>query len=456
VGYFGQIASALLGRGDDETKAARRPPPIGGGVGGMVSYFFAPPGDPDGGVDWSPWLQRIDHNGVVSIALRWLASNATQPELRVGTLADDGTYELAEDHPLLDRWARPNRDQAPSAFLGGIVRDTARGNAILIKARPARSGALASDNELWYVPWRMVHAEPNRVLPGVEYYELRNGTSGPAPRYRPEDVVHVRLGIDPERPWLGLDPLADHARSAALYDRGEAYNAGITRDGGPAYALMPRATAEDVEMGRLPDESMLKAQANILRRHAPGRGGGIPVLNQPLDRLDLGNGPEELMIGELLDRAEALLCAAMGLNPLVLNLPSSSNTRTYSNLAEAFRHAWEAGLQPLMTAIAEAVQHQLLPDYGTAADRCWWDYSQVDALNEAAESKTNRATQLWTSGLATMGQACDLAGLPTPGGPEADMRIGDAAGDQADEGNPSDNPSDNLPDDAVADEGKGP
>lgn len=379
---------------------------------------------PPSGFDLSPYLARIDRHPVVSVALRWLHLNASQPEVVIGRQDRDGGYTPTKGHPLLDRLAHPNPQQSASAFLGATVEDLALGNALWVKASPGRDRS-ADVTELWWVPWRCVSWTLEDDRPLIRTYTVQ-GANGRSKDYTPDQVVHFRLGLDPVEPWLGLRRLQHQARSLAAMVDGERYNGAAVRNGHNGTVLTPKEAVNGVGiLANTPEEAQMNALASSIRRETSGEAvGGLTKSSLPVDLLRIGGSPEEMGLSRILDRFEGMILAALGLNAHVLALPSSAETRTYANSAEYYKQAWQSGLLPLLTAIAEGIQTSLLPDYGDGADRCWFDASEVEALQESADARATRAVGGWSGDVLTLDEARDLFGVPLLGPKRGgDMRL---------------------------------
>jgi hypothetical protein len=131
-----------------------------------------------------------------------------------------------------------------------------------------------------------------------------------------------------------------------------------------------------------------------------------------------------MTLDRILDRPESYICAAMGLSPLLFDLPSSSESRTYSNKEEARKGAWEDSLVPLLGVIAEAIQMQVLyaidtetgEEEGRFGDapglEVWADTSEVPALQENMTEKAEHWIALVDAGLVKREYAASQLDIP--------------------------------------------
>ena len=104
----------------------------------------------------------------------------------------------------------------------------------------------------------------------------------------------------------------------------EAGVCGNLRQGHSGRVIAPRVSVSEAQYGGA-DEQEIGEATDAIRRGASGAnaGGFVPV-NTPIDVIPLGGGPEEVALDSVMDRVEGILTAAIGLNPVILALPSSS------------------------------------------------------------------------------------------------------------------------------------
>lgn len=397
--------------GDNAMKASGERPVF------MGRYFSRIPGQgivgisPGAQLDYVRLAGELRDNGVVAICLRWLRQQVPQGQLKLGKFnPEDNGYETVDGHPVYAILKRPNPSWTWNATIGGLVDSLVTdGNAYLLKVRGmAGSGPV---RELYWAPNDQIQVQPdpsqNPARPILHYY-FRNAGAVWEP-WQPEDVIHFRDGIDPKFPWMGLSTVKRQIRGIAGLNAGESYTASILRHGHAGKVLVPKESITVGFGGESPDEVALRAERDRLIRQTTGENGGrLAIATTPLETLDLGDGPEHLLLDRILDRPESLVVAATGLNTLVLNLTSSDSTRTFSNKAEASREAWEHGVIPIQDVIADSLTHQLLywtdkngktvAEWGDSEDlEFFWNRQHVAALREDANERAQRTMTLFTS-----------------------------------------------------------
>ena len=371
------------------------------------------------GLRWVPPGSQLDYqreagdlrrHAVLSVALDWLTRQFLSAPMVVGQEAYDGSEEKAiPNHPSLQLLERCNPFWPGRQTWAGILGDyLIYGNAYAAKVR---GGPGNLPNEIYWLPakWMIVVASPAGVYPPVKEYRYRMGSMQVA--YDPQDVIHFRDVPDPDNALLGLGKIQCQIRNAAAINAGERYTASVLRNGTVGKLLSPKVSVEEVLKGGGPDEAQMGMASRAVRNRLSGEAAGsVTDVNIPVDLVDLGTGPEGMLIDRILDRPESMLLASLGLNAMALDLPSSAETRTYANKKEARREAWEHAVIPLQDAIADHLTHQLLIEFDPTLEM-WFDRKNVAALREDANERMQRATQFYSTSLGTRNEARDIAGV---------------------------------------------
>jgi hypothetical protein len=146
------------------------------------------------------------------------------------------------------------------------------------------------------------------------------------------------------------------------------------------------------------------------------RSGGVVVMQQPYKIERVAWSPKDMALDDIRRKPEERICAALGLNPLVLQLGSGLERATYSNLDQATRSAWTDGMIPLYAAFARSLTAQLLPDFPETlpGDYLEWDTSNIPALQSDLNEDSERAERLYKAGIIDQATAKRISGI-TPG-----------------------------------------
>jgi hypothetical protein len=406
-------------------KLGSGPPPSGSYAGTQVHgtgawSSFRRSGD----YDYSRDVGILWMNSVVRICLAWIGDNIPSAQLKVGRQIGRGKRkgEWVENltHPASKMFRRPcpvyTARETWTAISAGYKVD---GNAYLIKVRDGED----HPTEMWWVANHQVQVnasgDPRRP---VAYYRV-SGPGSEHKDYSPDDVIHFRDGLDPLNPIMGLSRLKAHLRSIAGMNNGDLITAAILKNAHAGWIISPKSGGP-MEFEFVDEANLLRARDQIQHGLSGGNTGKGEAINFPLDFLRTGMGPEELGLDRVLDRPEAMICAALGVNPLVLGLPSGRDSRTYSNIAEARRGAWEDAIIPMQDAIADTLEYSLLylndPQTGDLIGefgdpeglQVWWDRSEVAALQEDAAERWTRAVGGFESDLVKRNEARTLMNQP--------------------------------------------
>lgn len=403
-------------------------PPLVHGAG----FAVLPPGAE---FDYLKVAGDLRSNTVVAICNAWYATNFPTARPQIGTwdhssgeftpLGSDGgprTQKRAASHPALRLLTtRPNPFDTWRQVWASTIEDfNVDGNAFWLKAG-------GDPYEVYWLPRCRVHIEPNNGDPAlgpVLYYE-HHAPNGRKTRYRPDQIVHFRDGIDPLAPHLGISRLRTAVRSIATLNTGETYSAATARNGHAGLLVTPKGADVGMPYTVSTEEKELRDIVDRINRGTTGENAGkAQWASSPMDVHHLGYGPEAMRIAEILNRPETNVAAILGLNTMVLGLPSSAGTRSYANYAEADAQAWKNGLIPRQDAFAEAVTDALIrPEFDDSLAMAW-DRSAVDALREDADAKAKRAIDLRQPDatgkpIITFNEARDLCDYPPVEGGDA-------------------------------------
>lgn len=329
-------------------------------------------------------------NGVVMAASKFVSRAFPEAPLVVEQ-ANGDTWEAVRQHKLAKLVGKPNPWYGGNLLWAGTTLSLlTEGNAYWWKARSA-SGQV---RELWYMPHTQV--EPvslSTTQEFIDYYQYTTG--GQTFRLSPDDVVHFRDGINPDKPMLGLSPLSAGVRELRADQALAQYTHAILRNLGVVGVMItPKGDQVSIE----PEQAeYIKAKFKSL---ATGENRGEPlVLDAPLDVQSPGWSPKDIDAASMAQPLEARLCAVLGVHPTVLGLSVGLEHSTFSNMKEARESAWESLIIPMQSLCASELDAQLLPDLGDEnRERCKFDLSGVRALAEDENAKAERLANVYKAG----------------------------------------------------------
>ncbi len=344
-------------------------------------------------------------SSVLMPPLNWIMRNVSQAPPVVERLRKDEWSEVRE-HALTELLREPN------PFYGGrelwmatALEFAFGGNVYWLKIRNA-AGAVV---QLWWIPSAMILPKwPTDGSVYVSHYEYQPG--GRTIKVAVEDLVHLRHGLDPRNPRLGLAPLGAMVREVFTDDQAANFQSVILRNLGIiGVVIAPKerglATKEDVE-----------ATKAYLLKHFTGDKRGEPLaLGQPTDVHLLQYNLQGLDVSPLRDVAEERVCAALGIPAAVVGFGTGlQTTKVGATMREMRRMAWTDGVIPLQDVIAAQVGRQLLAEFEARPERVRvrFDLSAVPALMEDTNEKHARVRADYLAGVIKRAQAKRELGYP--------------------------------------------
>jgi HK97 family phage portal protein len=343
-------------------------------------------------------------NSIVAIGMDWYIRNWSQGVPVVRRPMPDGQVETVVDHPILQLLSQPTPNVPPSLVWSWIIPDyQLLGNAYFRKVRV--SGRVVG---LQYLAADMMRPVGNKVNPLVKYQYTVDGTSYDIAL---EDLIHIRYGRDPQDSRFGRSPVTSVLREIATDNVAASAAFGMVRHGGmPSMMVGPdyKGGVED-----LSEDDARQTKAKLQQDFTGDNAGSVLVMTGPFKVERVSHKPSEMAFDEIRRKPEERVCAAIGLNPLVLQLGSGLERATYSNLEQATRSAWTDGMIPLMRQMAEALTIALLPDYEETqpGDYLEFDVTNVPALQADLNEDAERAERLYKAGIVDLATAKRVAGV---------------------------------------------
>lgn len=359
---------------------------------------------PGSSFNWRNQAGDLMLNSIVAIGMDWYIRNWSQGVPTVRRPMPDGQVETVTDHPILELLAQPTPNVPPSLVWSWILPDyQLLGNAYFRKVRV--SGRVVG---LQYLAADMMRPVGNKVNPLIKYQYTVDGTSYDIAL---EDLIHIRYGRDPQDSRFGRSPITSVLREIATDNVAASAAFGMVRNGGmPSIMVGPdyKGGVED-----LSEDDARQTKRKLQQDFTGDNAGSVLVMTGPFKVEQVSHKPSEMAFDEIRRKPEERVCAALGLNPLVLQLGSGLERATYSNLEQATRSAWTDGMIPLMRQMAEALTIALLPDYEETqpGDYLEFDVSNVPSLQADLNEDAERAERLYKSGIVDLATAKRVAGI---------------------------------------------
>lgn len=376
-------------------------------------------------------------NSIVTISLNTLSRSFNEPPPAVLQLDDDTQRHTPQiDHPAADLMREPNPYMVGELLWAWtLAANYLDGDAYWIKVRSAGgrvvelwpmrgpdhhsamggtghitpmdgSGQLATPEE------RQLHAMGRG--PFVAYYEYRVGSS--VHRLERRDVVHLRLGLDPDDPRRGLAPVRSVLREVVGDEEAGQFAAALLKNMGiPGVVLVP-----DEEDDQGPDADEAEAIADEWEDRFGGYNRGRPlVMSGGRMKVQVVSfTPEQMNFTSLRRVPEERISAAIGVPAILAGLGAGLDRATYSNAGELREFMTEQTLTALWRLYGAQLTQQLLPDFSSArTDRMGWDLREVRALQEDQDKLFTRWTTALTAGGVLVSDYRAALGLePAPNG----------------------------------------
>lgn len=342
-------------------------------------------------------------NGVVRTGVKWLCRAWTEAPQVVYRPDGAGELQKVPGHPLLDLLARPSRFYSGARLWAGTLLSwVIDGNAYWYVERNGMGQVVG----LIYIPHFQIgpYGDPTgKELIGGYVYRV-DGVDYPL---AVEDVIHFANGVDPMNTRRGLSDLGAELRSICTDNESQSYAASLLRNFGvPGVVISPKG--ETV----ISPEAATQLKA-MWRERFTGDSRGDPLASPlPIEVTNPGFSPEQLALDKLASLGTPRICAAMGLDPLMLGLPSES--KTYDNLREAKEAAYENTLIPLQQIMDDAITCYLMPIVKGAReeDRLGRDYTQVRSLAPDMDAQYKRQAEAVGGPYMTPNESRSLLGLP--------------------------------------------
>lgn len=309
---------------------------------------------------------------------------------------------------VIDLLKQPN-----DFYDGGVLTDAALlswfldGNGYIRKVR----SRLRRVVELWYLPhWTIEPKWPRGGGDFISHYEYRPMEGYGTVDLPPEDVIHLRVGLDPENPRKGLSPLKAVLREVLTDEEASRFSAFILHNMGvPGGVIAPK------DLASLPSQSDVEEMKEFMQTQFTGkRRGQWLVLRKPTEISQFGFDPNRLMLGPLRDISEERVCAALGVPAAVVGFGAGlQQTKVGATMRELVRLARVNCIEPNQYKIAEQLTRQLLPEFvpDTTGLRIAFDNSNVPLFAEDETERAKRAKALVEGAIIRVDQAQEMVGM---------------------------------------------
>ncbi|MCI0344309.1 MAG: phage portal protein, partial [Chloroflexi bacterium] len=341
---------------------------------------------------------------VLMSVIRWVQRAAVEP--RLVALDEDG--EPIEESNLQKLIDDPNPFYGIQHLVGATVFDLdTQGNAYWLLAQNGNAAVA----EIWWTPATLVEPKWDVGTTGaasefISHYDYTVG--GEVKRLEPSDVIHFRLGVDPQNIRKGLSPLRGIYRELWSDDEAAQFVAALLRHGGvPGLIISP--TAPEVQISAETMNATVDAIDSKTTRGGRGRTLG---LTGPVKVEQFGFSPQQLDLSVIRDVAEERITAALGVSAAVVGFGSGlQSAKVGATMRELVKLSYHNGVVPLWRIIEDGIAQHLAPLVGGDAVRAEFDLAELEALQEDRDAQADRLERLVSAGIITRAMALTELGF---------------------------------------------
>ncbi len=343
-------------------------------------------------------------SSVLAAPFNWIARNFPQapPIVQKQT---DGQWVEDPGHEMTKLLAKPNDFYSGRTLMMAAVLDLVWGNAYFLKIRNLAGEVI----QLWWVPRQDITPRWPQGSTNVfiSHYEYRPGR-GRTEKIDPNDVIHVRFGLDPEIPRLGYSTLAAVMRDVCTDDEAANFSASVLRNMGIiGVVISPK------EGGTAQKDDIKEVKDYIKSQFTGDKRGEALAVGSPTDVKLLQYQMQGFDVSPIRDISEERVCAALGIPAAVIGFGTGlQQTKVGATMREMRRMAWTDGLIPLQEIMADELERSLLPEFNGENTRVRFDLSSVPALWEEANEKHDRVRKDTLAGIITVAKAQELLNYP--------------------------------------------
>lgn len=341
-------------------------------------------------------------------AMRTFTEASAMVERKNGKL-----WNEVPDHELAALIDTPNDFYDGDALWKGTVLSyMLEGNAYWLKVRNTYGDVI----QLWYIPhWQIQPIWPLDGRNFIDYYQyVPNGAAGSgygSPIPLPvRDVVHLRFGLDPMNPRLGVSPLRAMLQEVFTDTEAAQFSEVVLKNMGiPGLMISPKDSNV-----RVTPTQVAELKKEVEDAFTSENRGKTFVMGAATEVSQFGFDPNKLMLANIRDIAEERVCAILGIPAAVVGFGAGlQSTKVGATMRELVRLAWVQCMNPMQNSFGRQLTHQILPDFQsqTARFRVRFDASDVSVFQEEQNLTADRVRQSVLAGLLRVDRGQGMLGL---------------------------------------------
>ena len=339
----------------------------------------------------------------------WAARRMAESPIGIQRLGDE-TFDFK--HPLALVLKHPSLYFSGSAYImAQVICFLTDGNAYSLKIR---DGHLRVIGLQAIPPWAIRPHIPS--IGYIDYYEyFPLGQSGRIVQLLPEDLVHLRYGVDPNNMRLGISPLRILLESIYTDVEAGMFTAMLLKNAGVIGTIISPAF-EGQSMGDDPKSAKKKIQEDFRGTKA----GDVMVMTGPTKVDYIGVDASKMDLAKLRGIPEERVSALLGIPAAVVGLGAGlENTKVGATMSEMRAMAFEDCIIPMQQLWSDEWDLQLMGEFEPQPDnfRCMFDNSKVRILQEDIGKATDRALKELAGGAISLPEyrlqkGYDITGIP--------------------------------------------
>jgi HK97 family phage portal protein len=283
----------------------------------------------------------------------------------------DRNGKTKDNSPLLDLIEKPNPLQTREKFLEAVIGFyKISGNSYIertmMRNTPLELYALRTD--------RMTIKGSETGLPSKYTYKVGQQTAvWPVDKNGVSDILHFKT-FNPLDDYYGMSPIEAGAFGVDQHNETMTHIQALLQNGAsPSGALY----VEDGE-SELSEDQFNRLKAEIEEKYSGSKNAGRPLLLEGgLRWQEMGLSPHDMEIIATKYSAARDIALALGVPPMLLNIPGDN---TYSNYKEARLAFYEGEVIPLADQTIKSLNAWLSPFFN--GDKLKFDYDQIPAIIE--------------------------------------------------------------------------
>jgi len=340
----------------------------------------------------------------------WAARRMAESPIGIQT---EGDETMDFQHPLARVLKHPSPYFSGSAYLmAQAICFLTDGNAYSLKIR---DGHLRVIGLQAIPPWAIrPHVPATGYIDYYEYFPL--GQSGHIVQVLPEELVHLRYGVDPNNMRLGISPLRILLESIYTDLEAGMFTAMLLKNAGVIGTILSPAF-EGMSLGDNPAAAKKKIQEDFRGTKM----GDVMVMTGPTKVEYMGVDASKMDLAKLRSIPEERVSAVLGIPAAVVGLGAGlQNTKVGATMSEMRAMAYEDCVIPMQQLWSDEWDLQLMGEFEPNPDnfRCAFDNSKVRVLQEDLNKTTDRALKELQGGAISLREYREQKGYDSDDTPD--------------------------------------